>query len=117
VPLSPTIFDADVTVAKQKGAPIEWRPLDPVVTTVGYSGLSSKAPYPHAALLFLDYVHSKEGQQLMMKGGLWSPRNDLGSLDQKFKKIYLDSKYSLDELEKKLTEWENLMIQLFVRKK
>src|SRR5262249_50277666 len=80
VPLSPTIFDADVTVAKQKGAPIEWRPLDPVVTTVGYSGLSSKAPHPHAALLFLDYVHSKEGQQLMMKGGLWSPRNDLGSL-------------------------------------
>src|SRR5262249_7969306 len=67
VPLSPTIFDADVTVAKQKGAPIEWRPLDPVVTTVGYSGLSSKAPHPHAALLFLDYVHSKEGQQLMMK--------------------------------------------------
>ena len=117
VPLSPTIFDADVTVAKQKGAPIEWRPLDPVVTTVGYSGLSSKAPHPHAALLFLDYVHSKEGQQLMMKGGLWSPRDDLGSLDQKFKKIYLDSEYSLDELEKKLTEWENLMIQLFVRKK
>ena len=29
VPLSPTIFDADVTVAKQKGAPIEWRPLEP----------------------------------------------------------------------------------------
>src|SRR5262245_54784167 len=95
----------------------KWRPLDPVVTTVGYSGLSSKAPHPHAALLFLDYVHSKEGQQLMMKGGLWSPRDDLGSLDQKFKKIYLDSKYSLEELEKKLTEWENLMIQLFVRKK
>src|SRR5439155_1266351 len=53
VPLSPTIFDADVTVAKQKGAPIEWRPLEPVVTTVGYSALSSKAPHPHAALLFL----------------------------------------------------------------
>ena len=53
----------------------------------------------------------------MMKGGLWSPREDMGSLEQKFKKIYLDSKYSLDELEKKLTEWENLMLQLFVRKK
>ena len=117
VPLSPTIFDADVAVAKQKGAPIEWRPLDPVVTTVGYSGLSSKAPHPHAALLFLDYLHSKEGQQLMMKGGLWSPREDLGSLEQKFKKVYLDSRYSLEELEKKLTEWENLMRRLFVSKK
>jgi len=117
VPLSPTIFDADVTVAKQKGAPIEWRPLDPVVTTVGYSALSSKASHPHAALLFIDYVHSKEGQQLMMKGGLWSPRGDVGSLEQKFKKLYLDDKYSMEELEKKLVEWENLMQQLFIRKR
>ncbi len=117
VPLSPTIFDADVTVAKQKGAPVEWRPLDPVTTTVGYSGLSSKAPHPHAALLFLDYVYSKEGQQLMMKGGLWSPREDTGSRQQKFKKIYLDEKYSLEELENKFSQWENLMRQLFVRRK
>jgi iron(III) transport system substrate-binding protein len=117
VPLSPTIFDADVTVAKQKDAPIDWRPLDPVVTTVGHSGLSAKAPHPHAALLFLDYVHSKEGQQLMMQGGLWSPRQDIGSRQQKFKKVYLDSRYSLEESEKKLVEWENLMHQLFIRKR
>src|SRR5690349_11877378 len=117
VPLSPTIFDADVTVAKQKGAPIEWRPLEPVVTTVGYSGLTAKAPHPHAALLFLDYLHSKDGQQLIMKGGLWSPRGDVGSLEQKFKKLYLDSKYSQEDIEKKSAEWENLMQQLFVRKR
>lgn len=117
VPLSPTIFDADVTVAKQKGAPIEWRPLEPVVTTVGYSGLSSKASHPHAALLFLDYVHSKEGQQLMMKGGLWSPREDTGTREQKFKKIYLDEKYSLEELEVKFSQWENLMRQLLVKRR
>lgn len=117
VPLSPTIFDADVTVAKQKNAPIEWRPLDPVVTTVGYSALSSKASHPHAALLFLDYVHSKEGQQLMMKGGLWSPREDTGTREQKFKKIYLDEKYSLEELEVKFGQWETLMRQLFMRRR
>ena len=117
VPLSPTIFDADVTVAKQKGAPIDWRPLDPVVTTVGYSALSSKAPHPHAALLFIDYVHSKEGQQLMMKGGLWSPRDDTGTRAQKFKKLYLDEKYSLEELENKFSQWEKLMRQLFVARR
>lgn len=117
VPLSPTIFDADVTVAKQKSAPIDWRPLDPVVTTVGYSGLSAKSAHPHAALLFLDYLHSKEGQQLIMKGGLWSPREDTGSLQQKFKKLYLDSKYSQEDIEKKSAEWEALMQQLFVKKR
>jgi len=117
VPLSPTTFDADVVVAKQKGAPIEWRPLDPVITTVGYSGLSAKSPHPHAALLFLDYLHSKEGQQLIMKGGLWSPRPDIGTREQKFKKIYLDEKYSLEEIETKFNQWESLMRQLFIRKR
>ncbi|MSP41116.1 MAG: extracellular solute-binding protein [Deltaproteobacteria bacterium] len=117
VPLSPTIFDADVTVAKQKGAPVEWRALEPVTTTVGYSALSSKAPHPHAAMLFLDYVHSKEGQLLMMKGGLWSPRDDVGTREQKFKKIYLDEKYTLEELENKFSQWEKLMRQLFVARK
>jgi iron(III) transport system substrate-binding protein len=117
VHLSPTIFDANVTVAKQKGAPIEWRPLEPVVTTVGYSGMTVKAPNPHAALLFLDFLHSKEGQQGIMKGGLWSPRDDIGSTDQKFKKTYLDEKYSIEELEVKFTQWETLMRQLFIKRR
>lgn len=117
VPLSPTIFDANITQAKQKGAPVEWRPLDPVVTTVAYSGLTLKAPHPHAALLFLDYLHSKEGQQMIMKGGLWSPREDIGSLMQKFKKSYIDEKYSVEEAEKKYAEWDKLMQQLFIRRK
>ena len=117
VALSPTIFDANVSVAKQKGAPIEWRALEPVVTTVGYSALTIKAPNPHAALLLLDYIHSKEGQQGIMKGGLWSPREDIGSLAQKFKKSYIDEKYSVEEAEKKYAEWDGLMQKLFMRRK
>jgi iron(III) transport system substrate-binding protein len=117
VPLSPTIFDANITQAKQKGAPVEWRPLEPVVTTVAYSGLTLKAPHPHAALLFLDYIHSKAGQQLIMKGGLWSPREDIGSLEQRFKKSYIDEKYSVEEAEKKYAEWDGLMQRLFIRRK
>src|SRR5688572_28616589 len=117
VPLSPTIFDANVTLAKQKGAPVEWRPLEPVVTTVGSAALLNKSSNPHSALLFIDFLLSKEGQQLIMKGGLWSPREDIGSLDQKFKKNYLDEKYSSEEMEVKLGQWETLLRQLFIRKR
>ncbi|MGE5220552.1 MAG: ABC transporter substrate-binding protein [Chloroflexota bacterium] len=117
IPLSPTIFDANVTIAKKKGAPVEWRPLDPVVTTVGSSALLAKAPNPHSALLFIDYLLSKEGQQFIMRGGLWSPREDIGTTEQKFKKTYLDEKYSLAELESKFTQWEDLMRRLFMRKR
>jgi iron(III) transport system substrate-binding protein len=117
VPLSPTIFDANITQAKQKGAPVDWRPLEPVVTTVSYAGLTIKAPHSHAAVLYLDWLHSKEGQQLIMKGGLWSAREDIGSLTQKFKKSYIDEKYSLEEAEKKYAEWDGLMQKLFIRRK
>ena len=117
VPMSPTIFDANVTMAKQKGAPVEWRPLEPVVTTVGFAGLMARAPNPHTGLLFIDFLLSKEGQQLIMKGGLWSPREDIGTLEQKFKKTYLDEKYSVEEIEVKFTQWENLLRQLFIRKR
>jgi len=117
VPLSPTIFNSNVFTHKQKGAPIEWRPLDPVIAGVGTSGMVVNAPHPHAALLFLDYLHSKFGQEVAMKGGLSSPRNDIGSLEQKFKKLYIESKYTPEEFENKISEWETLMRKLFIRKR
>jgi iron(III) transport system substrate-binding protein len=117
VPLSPTIFNSNIFTHKQKGAPVEWRPLDPVIAGVGTSGMVLNSPHPHAALLFLDYLHSKEGQQAAMKGGLSSPRNDIGSLEQKFKKLYIESKYTPEEFEKKIEEWETLMRRLFIRKR
>lgn len=117
VPLSPTIFNSNIFTHKQKGAPVQWRPIDPVIAGVGSSGMIVNAPHPHSALLFLDYLHSKDGQQVAMKGGLSSARNDIGSLEQKFKKLYMESKYTPEELEKKFAEWEGLMRKLFIRRR
>jgi iron(III) transport system substrate-binding protein len=117
VPLSPTIFNSNIFTHRQKGAPVEWRPLDPVIAGVGTSGMVLNAPHPHAALLFLDYLHSKEGQQVAMKGGLSSARTDIGSLEQKFQKVYIESKYTAEQFEKKIEEWESLMRRLFIRKR
>ena len=117
VPLSPTIFNSNIAVAKEKGAPVEWRAIDPVIATTGTSGMVVKAPNPHAALLFLDYLHSKEGQQAVLKGGLSSARNDLGGREQKFKKVYIESRYPPEEMEKKFDEWEGYKRKLFISKR
>jgi iron(III) transport system substrate-binding protein len=116
VPLSPTIYESNIITLKRKGAPVEWRALEPVITNLGSSGITTQAPHPHAALLFLDYFHSKEGQRVVMKGGLGSPRDDVGSTERKFKKTYLEAQYSVEELQNKFNEWQRLMTQLFIRK-
>ncbi len=116
-PLSPTIFDSNIFTAKKTGAPVDWRPLEPVVANIGSSGMTTRAPHPHAALLFLDYLHSKEGQKVVMKGGLGSPREDIGSSGRKFKKSYFEGQYSVEEFEKKFNEWDELLKQLFLRKR
>jgi iron(III) transport system substrate-binding protein len=117
VPLSPTIFNSNIFTHKQQNAPVDWRPLDPVIAGVGSSGMIVNSPHPHAALLFLDYLHSKFGQQVALKGGLSSARTDIGSLEQKFKKVYIESEYTPEEFEKKFNEWETLMRRLFIQKR
>ena len=117
VPLSPTIFNSNIYTHKQEGAPVDWRPVDPVIAAVGTSGIIVNAPHPHAGLLFLDYLHSKFGQQVAMKGGLSSARTDIGSLEQKFKKVYLESKYTPEEFEKQYNEWNALLRRLFIQKR
>ena len=53
-----------------------------------------------------------------MKGGLSSPRDDVESLlPQKFKRTYLEAKYSFDKYEKKLEEWEDLIQKVFIKKR
>lgn len=47
----------------------------------------------------------------------FSPREDSRTAERKFKRTYLESQYSLEEYEKRYTEWEELMMRLFVRKK
>ena len=117
VPLSPTIFNSNISVAKQKGAPVEWKPIDPVIGTTGMSGLVAKAPHPHSGLLFLDFLHSKEGQQAVVKGGLSSARNDIDDAEMKFKKVYIESKYPPDVMEKKFGEWDGYKRKLFISKR
>jgi iron(III) transport system substrate-binding protein len=112
VPLSPTIFTNNVYVAKEKGAPVEWRPLEPVITNLQSASVAAKAPHPHAAMLFIDYLHSREGQEVMIRGGMDSPRPDMVPPEARFQKLYLQTKYPLDEYERRFAEWERLLKQL-----
>lgn len=52
---------------KEQGAPVAWvTTLDPVTVSLHPIGLAAKAPHPNAAKLFVDFILSKDGQQLLL---------------------------------------------------
>ncbi len=62
---------------KQRGAPIDWVAPGPLPGLMVGVGLVSQGPHPAAAKLFLDFLLSKEGQQLYQKAGRLVARSDL----------------------------------------
>jgi iron(III) transport system substrate-binding protein len=47
---------------KEQGAPIDFRILDPYAGEPNSLAISARAPHPHAAILFADWILSQEGQ-------------------------------------------------------
>ncbi len=56
VPLALTVHSYMPEQLKRKGAPIDWFVLDPAVVRANAIGLLRRAPHPHAALLFYEYM-------------------------------------------------------------
>src|SRR5574341_2143004 len=57
-------------VLKAKGAPVDWiRTFDPLIALRGGVAISSNAPHPNAARLFVDFYLSKEGAQIIRTWG------------------------------------------------
>ncbi len=51
---------------KTEGAPVEWvASFNPIVTTINGVGLSAKASAPNAGKLFIDFILSKKGQEMI----------------------------------------------------
>ena len=85
-----------VEIFKALGAPLDWvTTADPIVTQPHVLAVSSHAPHPNTARLFLDYAVSKKGQLIIQEHGSMSSRPDIPppapQLDQsKLKLHYVD---------------------------
>jgi ABC-type Fe3+ transport system substrate-binding protein len=64
-------------ISARKGAPVAPLPLDPVLTVVSSVMLPKSSPHPHAAMLFIDYLLSKEGQAKLQGADYFPARPDV----------------------------------------
>jgi ABC-type Fe3+ transport system substrate-binding protein len=56
-----------VAISAGKGAPIASTAFEPVIGRMGYVMIMKIAPQPHAAMLFVDFIVSEEGQNILGK--------------------------------------------------
>jgi len=63
IPLMMGVYSHDVDRMKARGAPIDWFVIAPAVILPSCVAVSRRAPHPHAAALFYDYMLT-EGQRL-----------------------------------------------------
>lgn len=62
---------------KDKGAPIQWVAIQPVLIHPLVGIIAKNAPHPNAARLFMDYILSKEGQIKVRDEGRVPARSDV----------------------------------------
>lgn len=98
------IFRNHVIVAQQKGAPVDWVPMDIVPTNVGGVAIAVQPPHPHGALLLADYLLGPDGQGMLEKYQYGNAAKNYG-----FKRWRPEREMSLDKYEKELERWEKLL--------
>jgi iron(III) transport system substrate-binding protein len=95
---------------KDKGAPIEWRALQPAFGQPSSVGVAQRAPHPTAARLFADFILSREGQEIIKARNRVPSSNAVDSPLNKFNYNLIDPAITLDEWDK----WGKLWSSLFL---
>ncbi len=95
---------------KDKGAPIQWKALQPAFGQPSSVGVARRAPHPNAALLLADFVVSREGQEIIKSRNRVPSSRAVDSPLNKFRYELIDPALMLEEWER----WSKLWSAIFL---
>jgi iron(III) transport system substrate-binding protein len=99
---------------KKNGAPVEWvNTLDPVVVSINSIALSARPNYPNTGKLFIDFVLSKEGQEMIRSFGRVPARSDVKPLSPKLDQTRLKLKAVPPDMEMRYNEYVQEFKRIF----
>jgi iron(III) transport system substrate-binding protein len=111
IPLAANIYNHNAERLTVQGAPIRWKALVPTFGRPNAVGVARRAPHPHAALLFTDFLLSREGQTILKERNRVPSSLAVNSHLNAFPFQMIDPAITLDEDEK----WSKLWSELFLR--
>jgi iron(III) transport system substrate-binding protein len=111
IPLVATIYNHNAERLLVNGAPIKWKALDPTFGRPNAVAVARRTGRPHAALLFVDFMLSPEGQELIHKRNRVPASTAVQTNLNKFPFHMIDPVVVLDEQQK----WEKIWSELFLK--
>ena len=109
--LAPDAHIQGVARLKARGAPVEWKPLQPAFGQPSSVAVTRRAPHPHAALLFADFILSREGQEIIKARNRVPSSRAVNTPLNRFDYGLVDPVIVLDEWD----QWEKRWSELFLK--
>jgi iron(III) transport system substrate-binding protein len=110
VPLALTVYSWTPEQLKQKGAPIEGHPIQPVIAQFSTIAMLKKAPHPYTALLFYDFMLS-EGQRLLADQKFVPTSAKIESPIRRIPLKFIDPGTALDMQDKWVKAYETIVVK------
>ena len=111
IPLVAAIYNHNAERLVVKGAPIRWKALEPTFGRPNSIGVARRAPHPNAALLFADFMLSREGQELIKERNRVPANRAVDTPLNKFAFRMIDPQITIDQSD----HWDKLWSQLFLK--
>jgi iron(III) transport system substrate-binding protein len=111
IPIAANIYNHNAERVAVQGAPIKWKALTPTFGRPNAVGLARRAPHPNAALLFADFLLSREGQTILKARNRVPASRAVNSHLNAFPFEMIDPVITLDEDAK----WSKLWSEMFLR--
>ncbi|MGE5306407.1 MAG: ABC transporter substrate-binding protein [Alphaproteobacteria bacterium] len=99
---------------KTQGAPVDWvDTLKPIVTGLNYIGISAKSKNPNTAKLFVDFILSQHGQEIIRDRGRLPARSSVQPLSPKAHSARLTLQRISEEVYLKTSYYDNEFRRIF----
>jgi iron(III) transport system substrate-binding protein len=110
IPMALTLYNYKPEQLKKQGAPIEPLYLSPLIGLANGVGVSRCAPHPHAAVLFMDYMVSVEGQTILDKLDFTPTNPKVRPLPQGMKLTFVNAGDLIDNKAKWDALWDSTIV-------
>jgi iron(III) transport system substrate-binding protein len=110
VPLSLTVYNYKAEQLKNKGAPLDWFVIPPAIVRPNGVAITRRAPHPHAAVLFFDFMLT-DAQPILLERDFVPTSRKVNTPLNKMPLKFVDPKVILDENEK----WTKLYDEIITK--